>query len=99
MSDDDDDIGDNDIEDIHVYDGDKDPHNNDPSTFYDEYDGECGYWCVKLFKGKTVGRKLKRNILRCGLYHFVCSLALLLVGAKEGMITKFIPPIVIIFLI
>ena len=33
----------------------------------DEYDGECGYWLITLLRGRTTGRKLKRNIFKVGL--------------------------------
>lgn len=42
-----------------------------------EYEGEFGYALLKALRGKTVGRRLKRNIFKFGVFQLLCNFALL----------------------
>ena len=45
----------------------------------EEYEGEFGYALLKALRGKTVGRRLKRNIFKFGTIQLLCNFALLMI--------------------
>jgi hypothetical protein len=53
------------------------------------YDRECGYWLIKMFRGRTVGRAIKRDILKFGSVHLLCGLSLLIIAGvgREFVLT------------
>ena len=53
----------------------------------DEYDGQCGYGCYKLFRGRTSGRKMKRELLRIGIWELCCGLSLTVITSKAGKLS------------
>jgi hypothetical protein len=42
----------------------------------DEYSGECGWWIVVMLRGKSTGRKLKRDIFKVALSMLVFGFVL-----------------------
>lgn len=46
---------------------------NDPDA---EFDGEWGYSLIKSLRGKTTGRRLKRNLFKFGMICTICGFAL-----------------------
>jgi len=42
----------------------------------DEFSTECGWWIVVMLRGKTTGRRLKRDIFKMGLSMCVCGFIL-----------------------
>lgn len=57
-----------------------------------EYEGEFGYALLKALRGKTVGRRLKRNIFKFGVFQLLCNFALLMITiqACEWLINAFL---------
>jgi hypothetical protein len=51
-------------------------HMNNPD---EEFEGEFGYSLIKALRGKTVGRRLKRNLFKFGFITSVCSFSLLVI--------------------
>jgi hypothetical protein len=50
----------------------------------EEYAGEWGYSLVKSLRGRTVGRRLKRNLFKFGGFQISCSFALLVICILLG---------------
>lgn len=44
-----------------------------------EFEGEFGYALLKALRGKSVGRRLKRNIFKFGCFQLLCNFALLMI--------------------
>ena len=78
----------------HIYNGDN--NNNDDDINYDEeyneqkekdnnddeeYSGEIGYWIVKLLRGTTAGRQLKRNIAKFTCYQIAAGIPFIIISA------------------
>lgn len=49
-----------------------------------EYEGEFGYALIKALRGKSVGRRLKRNIFKFGVFQLLCNFALLIITIQES---------------
>ena len=47
----------------------------------DLYSGEIGYWIVKLLRGTSAGRQLKRNIAKFTVFQIAAGIPLILMGA------------------
>jgi len=44
-----------------------------------EFEGELGYALIKALRGKTVGRRLKRNLFKFAVFQTICSFSLLII--------------------
>jgi hypothetical protein len=54
-----------------------------------EYENEFGYALLKALRGKTVGRRLKRNIFKFGVLQLLCNFALLMIAIQACKWTLF----------
>ena len=54
-----------------------------------EFEGEFGYALIKALRGKTVGRRLKRNIFKFGFFQLVCSFALVIITLEACKLTGY----------
>lgn len=46
----------------------------------DEFYGQdCGYWIIRMVRGNTTGRRIKRLVFKYGCYQLVCGVCLLLI--------------------
>lgn len=50
----------------------------------DEFEGEWGYALIKALRGKSPGRRLKRNIFKFGVFQLVCNFSLLMITIQEN---------------
>jgi hypothetical protein len=60
-----------------------------------EYENEFGYALLKALRGKTVGRRLKRNIFKFGVLQLLCNFALLMIAIQACKWTLFRAPAVV----
>ncbi len=51
-----------------------------------EYEGEFGYALIKALRGRSVGRRLKRNLFKFGCFLLICNFALLIITIEAGII-------------
>lgn len=49
-----------------------------------EFEGEWGYALIKALRGKSAGRRLKRNIFKFGVFQLVCNFSLLMITIQES---------------
>ena len=49
-----------------------------------DYEGELGYSLVKSLRGKSTGRRFKRNLFKYGFFQLTCGGALTVICAIEG---------------
>ena len=49
------------------------------------YENECGYWIIKMFRGQSTGRKLKKDIAKLSLTQFICSVAFMVLAQQPSM--------------
>ena len=59
------------------YDEQKEKNDNDDEL----YSGEIGYWIVKLLRGTTAGRQLKRNIAKFTVFQIAAGIPFILMAA------------------
>lgn len=50
-----------------------------------EFDGEFGYSLVKALRGRSIGRKIKRNLFKLGCFEFICGITLLILTIEACM--------------
>lgn len=53
-------------------------------TASEEYEHECGYWIVKLFRGKSLSRILKRRLLNYLFFQITIGMILIIIIDQEG---------------
>lgn len=76
---------DEDEDDINFYDENQSrAANKKESNPESEYEGEFGYSLIKALRGKSVGRRLKRNIFKFGVCQLLCNFALLIITILES---------------
>jgi hypothetical protein len=49
-----------------------------------EFQDEFGYWIIKMLRGRSTGRQLKRTFFKFGLIHIVCGFVLLILAVDES---------------
>ena len=50
-----------------------------------EYEGELGYSLVQALRGKNVGRRFKRNLLKLAIVQLICGISLLIISSLTGL--------------
>jgi hypothetical protein len=50
---------------------------DDGSLPEEDYENECGYWLIKLFRGRTLGRRLKRELCKLSLFELLTGTVML----------------------
>jgi len=53
------------------------------------YQDEFGYWLVKLLRGSTSGRRIKRCVFKIAVVGIVCSIALIVISYLESYLYSF----------
>jgi len=56
----------------------------------EEYEGEWGYGIIKMLRGKTVGRRLRRKLFKFGAIEILCGFAMLVLAILEGILQRVI---------
>jgi len=49
------------------------------------YDNECGYWLVKMLRGATLGRQIKREVFKVSIYHFLWGTIIFLISVYQDL--------------
>ena len=51
---------------------------DDGSLPEEDYENECGYWLIKMFRGRTLGRRLKRELFKLSLFELLTGTVMLI---------------------
>ena len=73
--------GDNNNDDINYDDGEYDEQREKDNNDDELYSGEIGYWVVKMLRGTTAGRQLKRNIAKFTCYQVAAGIPFIIMAA------------------
>lgn len=49
-----------------------------------EFEDECGYWVIKMLRGRSTGRRYKRLMFKFGVIHFIVAIVMLVIAVEEG---------------
>lgn len=52
----------------------------------EEYDNECGYFIVKMLRGTTLGREMKREVFILATYESVFGISIFLISVYEDQV-------------
>ena len=51
----------------------------------DEFDGELGYFLVKMLRGTTLGRQIKREVFKLSIYHLLWGFILFIISVYQDI--------------
>ena len=51
----------------------------------EEFDNECGYFLVKMLRGNTLGRQIKREVFKLSIFEIIYGIAIFLISCYESV--------------
>jgi len=65
-----------------------DPRNPTIAANDEEFENECGYFIVKMLRGSTLGRKIKREVFKITVNESIFGISMFLISCYENIGNK-----------